>query len=50
MKDRIKEINYLIFLKSQLIKETKKEIKELQQERQTIEGEKRLEKKIGRKI
>lgn len=44
MKDRIKEINYLIFLKSQLIKETKKEIKELQQERQTIEGEKRLKK------
>ena len=39
MKDRIKEINYLIFLKSQLIKETKKEIKELQQERQTIEEE-----------
>jgi hypothetical protein len=45
MKDRIKEINYLIFLKSQLIKETKKEIKELQQERQTIEGEKRLKKR-----
>lgn len=45
MKDRIKEINYLIFLKSQLIKETKKEIKELQQERQTIEGEKKLKKK-----
>jgi hypothetical protein len=50
MKDRIKEINYLIYLKSELIKQTKKEIKELQQERQTIEGEKRLEKKIGRKI
>ncbi len=45
MKDRIKEINYLIYLKSELIKQTKKEIKELQQERQTIEGEKRLEKK-----
>ena len=45
MKDRIKEINYLIFPKSQLIKETKKEIKELQQERQTIKGLKRLKKR-----
>ena len=45
MKDRIKEINNLIFLKAQLIKNTKKEIKRLQQERQTIEGEKRLTKK-----
>ena len=44
-KDRIKDINTLIFLKSQLIKNTKKEIKKLQQERQTIEGEKRLTKK-----
>jgi len=44
-KDRVKEINYLIYLKAQLIKDTKKEIKELQQERQTIEGEKRLTKK-----
>ena len=31
-KDRVKEINTLIYLKSQLIKDTKKEIKELQQE------------------
>jgi len=45
MKDRIKEINNLIFLKSQLIKTAKKEIKKLQQERQTIEGQKRLEKR-----
>ena len=45
MKDRIKEINYLIYLKSQLIKETKKEIKELQQEKNTIQGQKRLEKR-----
>lgn len=44
-KDRVKEINTLIFLKSQLIKSAKKEIKELQQERQTIEGQKRLEKR-----
>ena len=44
-KDRVKEINTLIFLKAQLIKNKKKEIKKLQQERQTIEGEKRLTKK-----
>lgn len=44
-KDRVKEINYLIYLKAQLIKDTKKEIKKLQQERQTIEGQKRLEKR-----
>lgn len=43
--DRIKEINHLIYLKDQLIKQTKKEIKELQQERTTIESYKRLEKK-----
>lgn len=45
MKDRVKEIKQLIYLKSELIRQTKKEIKQLQQEKQTIEGEKRLEKK-----
>lgn len=45
MKDRVKEIQKLIYLKSELIKQTKKEIKQLQQEKQTIEGEKRLEKR-----
>lgn len=45
MKDREKEIQYLIYLKSELIKQTKKEIKELQQERDMIYGYKRLEKK-----
>lgn len=44
MKDRIKEINYLIYLKSQLIKNTKKEIKNLQEEKKTIESYKKLEK------
>jgi hypothetical protein len=47
-KEREKEINYLIYLKSELIKETKKEIKELQQERDMINGYKKLEKKIKR--
>ncbi|MBQ4031493.1 MAG: hypothetical protein II625_07035 [Bacilli bacterium] len=45
MKDRVKEIKQLIYLKTELIRQTKKEIKQLQQEKQTIEGEKRLEKK-----
>lgn len=44
MKDREKEIKYLIYLKSQLIKQTKKEIKELQQEMNMINGYKKLEK------
>lgn len=33
MKDREKEINQLLYLKSELIKQTKKEIKQLQQEK-----------------
>ena len=45
MKDRVKEINYLLYLKSQLIKQTKKEIKILQQEKNMINGYKKLEKK-----
>ena len=45
MKDREKELKYLIYLKSQLIKETKKEIKQMQQEIDTINGYKRLEKR-----
>lgn len=45
MKDRVKEIQTLIYLKSELIRQTKKEIKQLQQEKQTIEGERRLQKR-----
>ena len=45
MKDRVKEINYLIYLKSQLIKQTKKEIKTLQEERQMIEGYRKIKRK-----
>ena len=45
MKDREKEIKQLLYLKSQLIKETKKEIKQLNQELDMINGYKRLEKK-----
>ena len=44
MKDRVKEIDYLIYLKSELIKQTKKEIKALHQEKDMINGYKRLEK------
>ena len=45
MKDRVKEINYLIYLKSQLIKQTKKEIKNLQEERQMIEGYRKIKRR-----
>lgn len=45
MKDREKELKHLIYLKSQLIKQCKKEIKQHQEEINTINGYKRLEKK-----
>lgn len=45
MKNREKEINYLIYLKSELIKQTKKEIKELQTEKKMLQGYKKLEKR-----
>lgn len=44
MKDREKEINYLLYVKNELIKQTKKEIKQLQQEKRMIQGYKVLEK------
>lgn len=43
MKNREKEINELLYLKSELIKQTKKEIKQLRQEKNMINGYKRLE-------
>ena len=45
MKDRLKEIKYLIYLKSELIKQTRKEIKELHQEADMIIGYKNIEKR-----
>ena len=47
MKNREKEINYLIYLKSKLIQDTKKEIKQLrlEKENQRINGELREENK-----
>lgn len=36
MKDREKEINYLIYLKSKLIQDTKKEIKQLKLEKERL--------------
>ena len=45
MKDREKEIEYLLYLKSELIKQTRKEIKQLRIELNTINGYKRLERK-----
>jgi hypothetical protein len=45
MQDREKEIKHLIYLKSELIKQTKKEIKQLQQERDSLQGIKRIRRK-----
>lgn len=45
MKDREKEIKYLMYLKSQLIKETKKELKDLKQELNSLNAAKTLRKK-----
>ena len=49
MKDREKEIKYLIYLKSQLIKQTKKEIKNLHNELDGIGKNKKLTRKRGGK-
>lgn len=48
-KDREKEIKYLIYIKSELIKQTKKEIKALQEEREQINNNKTLERKRKKK-
>lgn len=48
-KDREKEINYLIYLKSELIRNTKKEIKQLQMEKSMLNGYKKLTRKRGEK-
>lgn len=40
MKDREKEINYLIYLKSKLIQDTKKEIKQLKLEKERLYNKK----------
>ena len=40
MKDREKEINYLIYLKSKLIQDTKKEIKQLRLEKERLYNKK----------
>lgn len=42
MKDREKEIKYLMYLKNELIKNTKKEIKQLRNELDEINGNKCL--------
>ena len=40
MKNREKEINYLIYLKSKLIQDTKKEIKQLKLEKERLYNKK----------
>ena len=46
MKNREKEINYLIYLKSKLIQDTKKEIKQLQLEKENLYRKKEVRKWI----
>ena len=48
MKDREKELRYLLYLKEQLLKETKKEIKEIQRQINMENGYKKLERKKKR--
>lgn len=48
--DREKELKRLIYLRSELIKECKKDIKKYHQEIEQINGEKRLMKEKGKKI
>lgn len=45
MKDREKEIKYLMYLKSQLIKENKKELKQLREELIQLNKSKTLSKR-----
>lgn len=49
MKDREKEIKYLMYLKSQLIKENKKELKQLREELIQLNKSKTLSKRGGNK-
>lgn len=49
MKDREKEIKYLKYIKSELIKQTKKEIKQLDEELLQLNGEKKLSRMKRRK-
>ena len=44
MSDREKEIQHLLYLKNELIKQTKKEVKSLNTELKDIQGQKRLTK------
>lgn len=49
MKDREKEIKYLMYLKSQLIKENKKELKQLREELIQLNKSKTLSKRGWKK-
>lgn len=44
IKDREKELKHLIYLRNEIIKQSKKEIKQYSQEIETLNGEKRLSK------
>ena len=46
MKEREKEIKYLMYLKSELIKQTKKELKQLKYELEQVRNEKTLKRRL----
>ena len=50
MQDREKELKKLIYIRSQIIKQCKKEIKQYQEEINMINGYKKLEKKPRKKV
>lgn len=49
MQDREKELKKLIYIRSEIIKQCKKEIKQYQEEINMINGYKKLEKKRNKK-
>jgi len=46
MKDKEKEIKYLMYLKSELIRQTKKELKQLKYELEQVRNEKTLKRRL----
>ena len=50
MQDREKELKKLIYIRSQIIKQCKKDIKKYQEEINMINGYKKLEKKPRKKV
>ena len=50
MKDKEKEIKYLMYLKSELIRQTKKELKDLKNELEQFNKEKTLKRRYDKNV